>query len=99
MEPEKFYEFCSAGGSPMGFIVNDRLYEYGWAPEIDTAGFIDESGCVIYKDQPVADIKQDKVVFHKDNYVLDLKEKSSDEIAERLKERNIQIDLAVLAHI
>jgi hypothetical protein len=99
MQQGKFYEFCSAGGSPMGFIVNARLYEYGWAPEIDTAGFIDKRGRVIYKDQPVADIKQDKVVFHKDNYVLDLQEKSSDEIAERLKERNIKIDLAVLARI
>lgn len=99
MEQDRFYEFCSVGSVPMGFIVNNRLYEYGWAPEIDTAGFIDEKGRVIYKDQPVADIKQDKVVFHKDNYVLDLEERSAAEITERLNERNIKIDLSVLARI
>lgn len=99
MEQDKFYEFCSVGGAPMGFIVNNRLYEYGWAPEIDTAGFIDEKGQVIYKDQPVADVKKDKVVFHKDKYVLDLEERSAAEISERLKERNIKIDLSTLAQI
>lgn len=99
MEQGKYYEFCSNGGAPMGFIFNDRIYEYGWAPEIDTAGFIDEGGRVIYKDQPVATIERDKVVFHRDNYELDLEEKSSSEIAERLKERNIKIDLSVLAQI